>query len=388
MSHDLAADPNRPERIPLRRTIRLFRRIVVPFLLRYRKQLVIGGSLMVALVLLQLPLPLLTRFIIDDILPSKDMSMLLLVVIGLAGFGVVGAASGVAHRYLLTVARERTVRDIELHVVRQVQDLPLEFFDNVTPGRLLSRITNDTMGIAGLLGDTLVMFLVDFLTFIVGLVVIFLFHWKLTLLCLALLPLLVLSLTSFRKPMQRTAHEMEARIGESTSVLSESLDGIRIVKAYRMEGERSENLRQKLESSARAVIRYMNLSSISGSVTGLVGSFGPLLVFGYGGYEVMQGHMTLGTLIAFNAFLGYVFGPTQRLFSMHGQVETTATALDRLDELLRLKKEGELRPAPVSVPRPPLEDASAGSVELAAVTFSYNTRTVAISDLSLAVGGR
>jgi ABC-type bacteriocin/lantibiotic exporter with double-glycine peptidase domain len=367
------------QEVSVRSTFLLHRRIVVPHLRKYWKSLLAVGAIMGSLMLLQLPAPLLMRYIIDDVLPSKRFSFLLMAVVALAGIAVTSVIFGVVNRYLVTVARERIMRDIEIETVDHVLGLPMSFFDKFTSGRLMARIGTDVSGVSGLLGETVASFIIDIMTFAFGVVIVWMLNWKLALVSLSLLPLFAISLFSFNKRLRSVADTLQDRIGRSMSTLSESFDGIRLIKSYVLERFQVEKLKGQLDDSASASIKYSNLASLSGASAGLVGSFAPLVVYLYGGHEIMIGNMTLGTLIAFNAYLGYVFGPTQRLFTMQGQVQAAVAALHRLDELRQMHPEQVLSDvSPLPMRRPV-------TVEFRDVSFGYNDGFPVLRNINMTI---
>jgi ABC-type multidrug transport system fused ATPase/permease subunit len=336
---------------------------------------------MIAMIGLQFPMPLATRYLIDRVLPAKDWSMLLILLVAMLAVTIVSVVSSLANNYLLSIVRERVIRDLQLSVFEHVQNLPLEYFDSTTPGRLLSRIAVDTGGVSGLLGDTLLLLVVDSVSFVTGVVVVMLFHLKLALAALSILPLLVFATLRFKGPLRLCANEMAERVGRSGSVMAEALDGIRLTKAYNLETWQAGRMRALQDASFYTSVQYTWLASVSGSTTSIITSLIPLIVYGYGGYEIMHGRMTLGTLIAFNAFFAYVSGPAQRVFMLQGSLQSSIAALGRLDGLSNVREEGN----GIVRAKSHLEARSAGSVEFDNVSFGYRPESRLLHDISLKV---
>lgn len=329
------------------------------------KYVYLAGIFTLVNVLLQLPMPLFTRYIIDTVLPGKNSALLNWVVLALAGFMVVNGVSEILNGYYLTLFRVKVVFNIQLQLFQHIQALGIRYFNNTQSGYLTSRITNDASNLHGLMGNTLLNGLKDILTFMTGAVVIFVFHWKLAVISIAILPLFIFSIKYFSKKIRATSHQFQEGYSRIFEVIRESFASIHLTKLFQLEKYNAGNLVGSLKYHIKTTINVNLLHSASGFVTAFIGGLGPLVVLWYGGNEVIQGNLSLGTLVAFSAFLGYILGPAQRIVQMNAEIQNSLASVERLFELFDLVPE-------IAEPKMPKEFANIrGKVEFKEVFFSY-----------------
>lgn len=346
------------------------RRLFVYFSPYWKYAVLAGGSMLFA-VLLQLPLPLVTRHIIDTILPSKNLLLLNWVVLALLAFTVFKGLADIVNGYYLTLFKEYVLYQVQLDLFRHIQNLDIGFFKNNQSGYLSSRITGDVSNLNGLLATTLLNLVKDCLTFVVGAVIILMFHWKLALLAMLTLPFFVQSLTLFSRRMKENSTEFQEKFSLIHASIQENFSAVDVTKIFQLEGSHSEKLSQRMKSIIQTAIKINVTFSLSSFFTNFIGTVGPLVVLWYGGREVIAGRLSLGTLVAFSSFLGYLLGPAQRMTTMNMQIQTSLASLDRVFQLLD---------TPSRVPEPstpqPLPAVS-GTLRFHDLSFAYEDgRTV------------
>lgn len=290
-------------------------------------------------ILLQLPLPLLTKELIDNILPNKNVELLNWVILGLVGFMVIKGVSEIFHTFYVTLFRETVLFNIQVSLFRHVQGLSLSFFKNSKTGNLMSRIANDVNNLQGLLAGSLLNFVRDILTFIVGTTLIFIFHAKLALISLLVLPLYAFSLSFFSKRIRNKSREFQERFAQVWETLQESLSAVFIIKSFQLENFETKKYMSRLRRKIKTTIDLSLHGTISSMLSVFISGLGPLIVLWIGGKEVIAGRLSLGKLIAFNVFLGYLYGPTQRFLNLNNEVQQSLASLDRVFELFDTKNE-------------------------------------------------
>ncbi|TET47164.1 ABC transporter ATP-binding protein [candidate division TA06 bacterium] len=358
--------------------LRQLRRFL-PYLRPWWKYGLLAGGLMLITVLLQLPLPLLTRYVIDYVFPQGNLRLLTWIIIGLSIFMLVRLTSGFFSGILLAIFREHVLLRVQLRLFEHIEHLSLSFHDDMKVGYLISRIGNDASNLQGLLADTLLGFIRNTLTFCVGVGILFFLHWKLALVSLAVLPCFIYSILFFSGRLRRKSGEMQENIARVYDVLGESLSGISVVKSFGAEKTQAISLLRRLKASLRSNIQYTVLGSASAAATAFLGGIGPLIVLWYGGREVITGALSLGTLIAFNAFLGYLYGPVRGLMGLNTNIQTSLASLRRVFELFDLPREE------VSFATPSKLTEVAGSVSFQNITFSYDGNEPVLKQVSLKV---
>jgi len=349
----------------------------IPFLKPQWKRLFKAAIFMLISVILSLPLPLITRYIIDEILPEKKLFFLNWVILGLIIFMILKGVSGLLNEYLLSLFRARVIFDINIKLFQHVQRLNLSFFKNVKTGYLMSRLSNDVSNLQSLLAGTLLSIFKDSMTFIVGVIAIFVLHWKLAIASLFVLPFFICSIYFFSGRVRKRSRDIQEKIAFVSERLQETLSAIATVKSFRLEKHEARKLVKRLRALLKNQIKYNLLTSVSKHITVFIGGLGPIIVLWYGGREVIRGSLTLGTLIAFSAFLAYIFGPTQRLMNINTKIQTSLASLNRVFELFDIPPEitetNTLKNFCIKV----------GNVEFNNITFSYNNSDSVLKDINL-----
>lgn len=338
------------------------------FLMPYKSK-GLGAALCMAMnILLRLPLPLLTMYVIDNVLLKNSPESLKILGFVCSGLIVVLLLQGLFNflqTYLLTVFKERVILDIKLKMFQHLESLPFSFFHSRQTGYLMSRI-EDVSSAEGLLADTVLSFLRDSFTFLVGLILIFVINWKLALASITVLPFFIISLTSFSQKLRELSKESREKQAIISQNLQESLTGIYLVKSFVREKYEAQKILQVLREAMKINIKRGFWSQMVGTLTSVIGGFGPLVVLWYGGSQVINGSLSLGKLVAFNSFLSYLFGPTQRLTNLNFTVQQSLGAIERIREILGVVPEIQQLKKASSLPK--IE----GNVQFNDVSFSYN----------------
>ena len=296
------------------------------------------------------------------------------------GVAVVGAVVAYAGNSLAAWATERFVMRLREHVFDHVQQLPPHFFQRHRQGDLLSRLTGDveaieTMVVSGLVGAASAVFSALFYA-----VAAFWLRWDLAAATFVLAPLFWLAARRFSGSIKDVSREGRVADGAITSVVEESLGNIVLTQAYDRRDAERRRLNEEASAWFRASVRSTRLNEAYEQLVAVIETVCVLAVIGIGAWEISTGRMTLGQLLAFAAFLGYLYPPVRGLAQL-GLTVTAATAgAERLIEILDVKPS-------VTDPRRGTETGRPdGAVEVRGVTFSYpGADTVALRDLSFAV---
>lgn len=311
-----------------------------PFFVRYRGKILISVFLYLFLSLLQLPLPLFTKYFIDYILPAKALKILFFSIGGLALFILIRTVVDIYTNYLQHYIGERIGLDIKVSLYEHIVHLPITYFEKNTSGYISSRIMADASSVQGLIIDVLSTLLKNGLTFIVGFVAIFILCWKLAVVSIILVPLFIYFTYIFSKRIREASYRMKEEGAKVSGFLKENIAGIRLLKEFQMEGWGKIRFFSVLKKYVREMINLIitRYKFLSGSTA--ISGIAPVIVLGYGGLLVMRGQITLGTLVAFSSFLGYLFGPVYSLMSLNQKVQEGMASVERIKAILALEKEG------------------------------------------------
>jgi ATP-binding cassette subfamily B protein len=292
---------------------------------------------------------------------------------------VVGAAIGYAGGSLSVWVSERFVMRLREHVFDHVQKLPPHFFQRHRQGDLLSRLTGDIeaieqMAVSGLLGTASALFSAVFYA-----AAAFWLRWDLAAATFALAPLFWLVARKFSDGVRSVARDGRVADGAVTSVVEESLGNLVLTQAYSRQDAERRRLRQEATAWFRAAVRSARLNQAYGQLVQVIETVCVLSVIGIGVWEISEGRMTLGRLLAFAALLSYLYPPIRSLAQL-GLLVTAATAgAERLVEVL------DSRPSVTDPDGRALRETGRpdGTVEVRGVSFRYpGTDSTALEALS------
>jgi ABC-type multidrug transport system fused ATPase/permease subunit len=342
----------------------------------HRHRLALGMFLMVLNRVLGLVLPTSTKYLIDDVILKQRADLLLTLALAVGGATLVQAFTSFALSQVLGVAAQRAITEMRKSVQQHISRLPIRYFDSTQTGILISRIMTDAEGIRNLVGTGLVQLVGSLVTAAIVLVVLFYLNWRLTsITLLALGAFGTVMALAFKKlrPIFRERGKINAEV---TGRLTESLGGIRIVKAYAAEKREQLIFARGAHRLFRNVARSMTaVSGVMAFSTVIVGLIGVILIL-VGGREILSGQMSLGDLFMYMILTGLVAMPLVEIANIGTQITEAFAGLDRIREIKRMATEDEDDPS--RQPCPTL----AGEIAFEDVTFEYNDDTPVLRNVS------
>jgi len=344
---------------------------------RYRRGLAIGFALMVVNRLAGFVLPGSTKFLIDDVVGAGRDELLVPLAVAVGGATLLQAVSTYALAQVVSVAAQGAIMDMRRRVQERVTRLPIRFFDGTRSGVLISRIMTDAEGIRNLVGTGIIQLVGGVLTAGLALGVLFYLNWLLTVSILGFLIVFGAVMTvafSRLRPIFRERGEINAQV---TGRLAETLGGIRVVKAYRMEEREQRVFSEGVERLFANVKKSITgTSATTALATAIVGAVGVLMIL-VGGRAILSGAMTLGDLVMYAAFVGILAAPVVQIAAIGTQVSEAFAGLDRIRGLL-----GEPTEDDDDADRAPLARVR-GDVEVEGVRFAYEPGAPVLKGVSL-----
>jgi len=246
--------------------------------------------------------------------------------------------------------------------------LSLDYFEGTKAGQTIARIMGDVDAVQVLTTNAFLMLLTDSFAVLLMLGFMLMLSWQMTLVGLASLVVLVVIFRAFNRRLVETARTSRQYYGSISADLQEGIAGIREIKAFAAESRRGETFGRRLASFAEANFRVGIWGSLSRLLSLLVAALGPVIVYALGGWGVIEGRYSLGTLVAFVAYLSRMYEPVQRLASLNVQVHSAMGALERIFGFLDIQP--AIRDPEDALPLPRLS----GEVALKNVTFRYDAR--------------
>jgi ATP-binding cassette subfamily B protein len=311
--------------------------------------------------------PLLIRDIIDNALPEKDLFRLNLLAIGMVLVPLISGLLGVAQRYASANIGEGIIFDLRCALYAHMQRMSLRFFTHTQVGELMSRLNNDVIGAQRAITGTVITLISNMVSLVVTLIVMLTLEWRLTLLGIAILPLFVLParrVGSVLRGIARKGMESNARMN---AMMNETLNisGALLSKIFGRYMTNQDRFIQRASEVRDIGVRQAVIGRWFFFALSLVGAVGTAFVFWVGGYFVLQGVFTIGTIVAFSAYLRDLYGPLMAMTNARVDFVTSMVSFERVFEVIDLPIEIVDRPDAIEL----LEVE--GHVRFDDVSFSY-----------------
>ena len=340
----------------------------------------LGQSLLVAIVImaLSIPGPYITKILIDHVYPHRDFTLLTFVLTLAAGLSLAVGFTEFLSGHFGQCVGARMSLDLQSGFYRHIQSLDFGFFDRRETGEVLSRFGDMNDSISGIIGvaNTLI---INGLQLALFPAILFFMNWKLALISLAVLPFDTLLASLSRKHLHRLSQRLAERSAELSAKTYESLSGIRTVQSLGLEAAFYRRLRDLYLRIADLQVRGSLLQGGLGFLATLFRTGGTLAYGWYGWNQVLQGHLSLGSYMAFSGYVGYLYGPIESLIGLIPRLEVTRVHADRFFEVRNLR--------PSVQDRPDLPDLHAvrGDMGFHGVSFAYDAQSVVLHDIDLAI---
>jgi len=290
---------------------------------------------------LSLLTPLILRDLIDRTLPERDVSHLIVLIVGLLTIPLLTGALNVWQRQINARVGEGVVYDLRTALFSRLQRMSLRFFTHTKVGELMSRLNNDVVGAQNAISNTFVNIVTSFIQAVVLLSVMFTLEWRLTLISIAILPLFLVAAHQLGNRLRKIARLQLDLNANMNAMMNEMLNisGALLVKLFgriAQEDARFEERAARVRDSGvqRAVSGTLFFVSV-----GLLSAIGTALVYGVGGYLVIQGTLTIGTIVALGLYLSSLYGALQSLTNAPIDFATSLVSFERVFEVLDLPLE-------------------------------------------------
>jgi len=311
--------------------------------------------------------PLLYRDLIDNVLPNGDVKRLNWLALGMIAIPVVSGLIGVGQRYLSSRIGEGVICDLRQSMYDHLQHLSLRFFTHTKSGEIVSRFNNDVVGAQSAVTGTLPDIVTNGITLISTLAVMISIEWRLALLSVVVLPLFLLPsrrVGTILRRIRRQAMEYNAAM---SNIITETLgiNGALLVKTFGRQRQEVARFRDATHNVRDTGVRQALVGRWFFLGLGIASAIGTALIYWVGGHLVIGGAITVGTIVAFAAYLNRLYGPISSLSNVQVEFAQSMVSFERVFEYLDLPVEIQDRPGAVELER------VAGHVRFEDVSFSY-----------------
>jgi subfamily B ATP-binding cassette protein MsbA len=304
------------------------------YLKPYWKQQVLIFVLLLLWTALDLLPPLFQGIIVDKVIIEGDLSLLAPLIIGLVLIYAAVQLVSAADLYLRHALGERFILDLRTQLYEYLQRLSLSYFERTSTGEIMSRITNDVNELERFVTHGSSLTLVDLLRLVGTTIVLVWLDWRLALVALLPVPLLSVALRLFNRRVRPIYRQVRDRLGDINARLQDNISGIRVIQAFGQERAALDRFMDESVAYYRVRVQGIRIWSTFFPAIRFVASIGNVLVLAVGALLVVDGSMTLGTLVAFLAYTTALYQPINRLTEVDNIIQQAVAAGERIFELL------------------------------------------------------
>ncbi|HTQ58291.1 MAG TPA: ABC transporter ATP-binding protein [Bryobacteraceae bacterium] len=326
------------------------------------------------------PWPL--KIVIDNVLKSQPirgwlprlivplahgdrLTVLKFAAVAALAIAALGALCSYTEKYLTTSVGQWVMHDLRLRLYSHIQRLSLAYHDHKQTGDLVSRVTSDISAIQTFIASGLLGALINSLTLVGMVAVMFYLNWRFTLIALSVAPALFVLVYTYTRRIKNAAREVRKKEGEIVSVIQEVLSSIRVVKAYAREEYEQTRLEEESLESVDIALRARGLKARLAPLVAILVAVGTSMVLWFGARMVLAGGLSAGSLIVFILYLNKMYKPMQELSKMTDAWSRAQVGYERIREVLEI--DGEVTDYPGARTAPRLR----GRIEFDHVTFGY-----------------
>lgn len=352
-------------------------RRLAPFLKPYRGALLLVLAISLLSTALGLAQPYLSKLMIDQALLKRDMGALVEIAAIMVGVTVAGFAVNILASYRYVALSAAMLYDIRSSLLRHLQTLSPRFYGNFRLGDLVSRMNSDVSDVQRIASDTLLS-VVSNLLFFVGCVAMMLWlDWRLFLVSVVLVPASLATFSYYQRRLTGLTREMRERGADLGSLLVDTVMGMRVVASLRAGEHEVGRFKAKNDAFVGAMMRMQLASFMTGALPGTLMTAATSAVILYGGWRIIEGGMSIGTLVAFMTYHMRLLSPIQTLMGLTSGLASARVSLGRIFELFDTRPEVVERADPVALVR-------AGEVRFERVGMRYDRDTV-LRDVDLTI---
>ena len=311
--------------------------------------------------------PLIFREIIDGALAEKDIERLHILALGLVAIPLASGGVRIVQRKLNVSIGEGVIYDLRVALYHHLQQMSLRFFTNTKTGELMSRLNNDVVGAQNAISNTIVNIITNVITVVATLVVMLSMEWRLTILGVLVLPCFVFIARRLGRRLKEIAREQMSHNAQMNAMMNETLNisGALLVKLFGRIDQEVAHFEERAADVRDAGILRAVLGSQFFVLIGLVSVVGTALVYWVGGILVIQDAFTIGTIVAFGAYLTQLYTPLQALTNAPVDFAQSIVSFERVFEIIDLPLDIAERPDAVHL------QAVRGALHFDEVTFRY-----------------
>ena len=316
---------------------------------------------------------------IHNFVGDDKLAMLKFACLAVLAIAALDAICSYSEKYLTTSVAQWISYDLRRTIYSHIQKLSLAFHDHERTGDLISRVTGDIDSIQSFITQGLLGVLINAITLVGMIAVMFYVNWRFTLIALSVAPFLFVVVYSYTRRIKKASREVRKKEGEITSIVEEVLSSIRVVKAFAREDYEVKRLEEEGLEGVEISLRARSLKAKLTPMVDVIVAVGTCLVLWFGARLVLTGSLSAGSLVVFILYLGKMYKPMQELSKMTDTYSKAAVGYERIQEVLEVDKQVKDLPKAIRAPR------FKGEIEFDNVSFSYVEETPILKDVSFTI---
>ncbi|KZE50042.1 multidrug ABC transporter ATP-binding protein [Brevibacillus parabrevis] len=362
------------------------------YVMPYWKQIL--GTILIGIIKFSIPLalPLLIKYVIDDLLPSpmpreEKLTQLFWLMLGtFLMFTVVRAPVEYIRQYFAQWVSSRILFDIRNQLYAHLQRLSMRYYNNTKTGEVISRVINDVESTKSFVETGLMNLWLDLITIVLTLLIMFSMDVELTFVAIIVFPLYSLSVKFFYKKLRHLTRERSAALARLQGYLYERVNGMALIRSFALESHESKGFAKENNQFLDKALEHTRWNARTFSVVNTVTDIAPLLVIAYAGYQVIGGSMSVGTLVAFYAYLERLYTPLRRLVNSSTVLTQAIASMDRMFEFMDESYDIEDSPNARELPVDPATGRIRGEIRFERVSFRYREEgPLVLRDVNLTI---
>ncbi|UJF35675.1 ABC transporter ATP-binding protein [Paenibacillus hexagrammi] len=299
-------------------------------------------TLLIGMIKFSIPLtfPMIVKYVVDDLLLSslsasvKTERMVDVMLLAFALFVVLRAPVEYIRQYFAQLTTSRILYDLRNHLYGHIQKLSLSYYQNRKTGEIISRMINDADQTKSIVETGLMNVWLDVFTLSIAIGFMFFMDVKLTLVSIAILPFYALAVKKLYRKLRAFSKSRSQALADMQGYLVERVNGISVIKSFTLEDVEKRSFEKKNYHFLQRALDVTKWNALTTSIINTLTDIAPLLVLFYGGFQVIQEHISLGALVAFFGYLERLYSPLRRLVNSSTELTQASASLERVVELL------------------------------------------------------
>jgi ABC-type bacteriocin/lantibiotic exporter with double-glycine peptidase domain len=368
-----------PDIPPLREAFQQFLRLL-KLIRSYWNPLIKGILLGLVLGLFGMVTPYLSKLLIDEVYPTRNITLMEVLVLGILAVAIAQAVMGAVRSYFTNYTTSHLANATSLLFFNHLQHLRTRFFDEHRVGEIMSRFADvrNSLGSVSRVFETL---FVNGVYLIIVPPFLFLLQWKLAIIAIITVPLTVIITALSGRVLRRFWKKTAEAYADLGAFQVEVLSHIRTLKAMSLEHHTYARARDQIQTALQVQLKAGAWSQVFGTLNAVVRALGTAVFTWYAWTLIVAGEMTLGTYIAFSAYMGYLYNPLQQITSLFSEFQQTAVNLGRMFEYLDTPVEQD--PSNAYFPHAQITHVVEGDVRLRDASFGYSAEKRVLHDVNL-----